>query len=479
MKSVSLKKNAVYSLIKTGCSIMFPLITFPYVTRVLSTENYGRYTFSASIIGYIALISGLGIANYARREGSRVREDKELLQKFVNEVFSINVVSTCFAIIILFSLLLLWPKLHDYSSVIVILSLSTIFTTLGTDWINTIFEDYRYITIRYLICQIISICLMFAIVRKPNDVVNYAAVTVSGGVLANLSNIVYIRKKYRLFPKIVLTRKLENHLKPVLVLFATTIVSVIYINSDITILGLLSSDTNVGIYGVSSKIYSLAKQMINSIAAVTIPRISLLVAKNATDSIKRIIENTFESVLLFLIPSVVGLVLLREPIILLISGEKYLNATSPMLILSFSLFCSTMANIYVNTILIPYRKENVSFIVLSLSALINIILNFILIPRFTYNAAAITTLISELFVLVFSVVVSRKIISIDILKNFKLPLAGGGIAFVSCVTVLHFFSKPIVVLSLGVSMTAVIYFLLLILVKDNLVYNLFNRIMKR
>ena len=479
MKSVSLKKNAVYSLIKTGCSIMFPLITFPYVTRVLSTDNYGKYTFSASIIGYIALIAGLGIANYARREGARVRDDRELLQKFVSEVFSIHILSTLAAIVILFLLLVFWPKLHDYSSVIVILSLSTIFTTLGTDWINTIFEDYRYITIRYLICQIISIGLMFAIVREPNDVINYAVVTVSGGVLANISNIFYIRKKYRLTPKIVFTKNLENHLKPVLVLFATTIVSVIYINSDITILGMLSSDTDVAIYGVSSKIYSLAKQMINSIAAVTISRISLLVAKNATDSIKRIIENTFEAVLLFLIPSVVGLILLRDPIILLISGEKYLNASMSLMILSCSLLCSTMANIFVNTILIPYRKENISFLILSLSAVINIVLNFILIPRFTYNAAAFTTLISEFFVLVFSFIVSRKILSVDILKKITLPLVGGGIAVISCVTVLHFFSKPIVVLSLSISLTVVFYLLLLMLVKDNPVYIFVNRILKR
>ena len=154
-KKKSVGINAVLNIIKQCCAIIFPLITFPYASRVLGVENYGKVNFGTSIISYFTLLAGLGITNYAIREGARIRDNKENFSAFVNEVFTINVVTTLISYAALFLTLIFWDKLGSYRVLILIQSLSILFTTIGTDWINSIYEEYAYITIRYVIVHII------------------------------------------------------------------------------------------------------------------------------------------------------------------------------------------------------------------------------------------------------------------------------------------------------------------------------------
>ena len=191
----SIKINAVLNIIKQCCAIIFPLITFPYVSRTLGVEAYGKVNFSSSIVSYISLLAGLGVSSYAIREGARIRDDKDKFQAFANEVFSINVLSTAFAYIALFIIILAWNRLNSYRALLVILSLNVILTTLGTDWVNTIYEDFLYLTVRYVICQSIAVITTVLFVKGPGDVILYAIFSNLGTMLANFLNLFYIRKK--------------------------------------------------------------------------------------------------------------------------------------------------------------------------------------------------------------------------------------------------------------------------------------------
>ena len=475
----SIRKNAIYNVIKTCVSIIFPLITFPYVTRTLSSESYGIYTFSQSIISYVTLLAGLGISTYARREGARVRENYDSLHEFANEVFSINVLSTSLSFLILMGAVCFWEKLFPYKPVILILSLSVAFTTFGADWVNIIFEDYGYITKRTIATHFLSLIIMFLVVRKPNDVIPYAFVSVSGTVVANCLNFIYIRKIIGIRLKFVINKKLIRHFRPILVLFMSSIVTVIYINSDVTILGILKSNTDVATYGAASKIYSIIKQMINSIAAVTIPRISLHVLKEKYADIKKIISETLETVLVLIVPIAIGLAILSKPIIIIISGDKYVEAVAPLVVLSISLVFSALGNIYVNTILIPFKKENESFVVLAISAIINIVFNFILIPEYSYTAAAITTIISEAFVMISSMIISRRIIRIGILRQVFLSAIGGVIVAVFCFLSYKIFSNYFLIVLFSVLGSVIVYFAFLCIDKNNIVSRLYVPMLKR
>ena len=133
MKNKFIGINALLNAIKTIFSIIFPLITFPYISRVLGVENIGIYNFSSSVVSYFTLLAGLGISTYAIREGARYRNDRIKISDFCSEVFSINVISTLVSYVILLFCLFFLNKLHDYISIIVILSISISFTTLGCE----------------------------------------------------------------------------------------------------------------------------------------------------------------------------------------------------------------------------------------------------------------------------------------------------------------------------------------------------------
>ena len=178
MGNASIKKNTVYNIIKTASSILFPIITFPYISRVLQPDNIGKINFGSSIVGYISLLATLGVTTYAIRECSKVKNDREELGKLSGEILSINLFTTFIAYLVLAVLLLLYGKLRDYRLLILIQSMSVIFTTLGADWLNTAMEDFRYITIRSVAFQVISVILMFVFVREPDDYLKYAIITV-------------------------------------------------------------------------------------------------------------------------------------------------------------------------------------------------------------------------------------------------------------------------------------------------------------
>jgi O-antigen/teichoic acid export membrane protein len=181
MKKKSLGVNAFLNGLRSVLNLFFPLITFPYVSRVLSVSGIGIYNFSNTYVSYFILIAGLGIATYAVREGAKYRENKDKIDEFVSQIFSLNMIATIIAYLLLFASLIIFKNLHNYVSCILIFSLQILFTTLGTEWIYTIYEDYTYITVRSIIFKIISIILLFLLVKKPEDYLNYAAITVFFG----------------------------------------------------------------------------------------------------------------------------------------------------------------------------------------------------------------------------------------------------------------------------------------------------------
>lgn len=184
----SLRKNAVLSAGQKLLSIVFPLITFPYISRVLRVEDIGKINFANSIVSYFVLLSSLGILNYATREGARIRDNKEEFNQFCKEIFTINILSTCVAYAALIVACLVSSKIRSYEILILIQSFSIIGGTIGINWIYTIEEDYLYITIRTLIVQAISVVLMLTMVKIEDDYLIYAAISTFATVGANIFN---------------------------------------------------------------------------------------------------------------------------------------------------------------------------------------------------------------------------------------------------------------------------------------------------
>ena len=175
----SLKKNATLNVIKTICSIIFPLITFPYASRILLPEGTGKVNFANSIISYFSIIASLGIGTYAIRGAAKVRDNKFELSKFTKEILAINLLSTAVAYLCFFIALRFSVKLHDYTKLLVICSSSILLSTIGINWLYSALEEYSYITLRSLSFQVLSIILLFTLVKTKEDYTKYAAYSLS------------------------------------------------------------------------------------------------------------------------------------------------------------------------------------------------------------------------------------------------------------------------------------------------------------
>ena len=172
MENKSLKKNAALNMIKTFIGLIFPLITFPYASRILQPTGLGKVNFAHSIISYFSMLAALGINTYAVREAAKLREDKTALTRFVKEIITINMISTIVAYVLLTISILFIPYFSDYKTLLVVCSGTILFTTLGMDWLYTALEEFSYITIRSILFQLLSMVLLFVFVHKQEDYLN-------------------------------------------------------------------------------------------------------------------------------------------------------------------------------------------------------------------------------------------------------------------------------------------------------------------
>ncbi len=216
-ESKSLKVNSILNTLKSVFSIIFPLITFPYVSRVLGPLNVGKVNFGNTFVGYFSLIASLGVTTYAIRECSTVRDDKRKLETVASEIFSINVVTTVVAYVLLAITMVLFRKLDVYRSLIIVQSSAILFRTWGADWINSAMEDFKYITIRTMLIQVLSLIAMFILVRNESDYFRYAVISVVASSGSDLANVLYRRK----YCTIRLTRTMRwgVHFRPIVMLF--------------------------------------------------------------------------------------------------------------------------------------------------------------------------------------------------------------------------------------------------------------------
>lgn len=427
----TIKANILLNCIKTIMSIIFPLITFPYISRVLGTEEIGKINFGNSIVSYFVILASLGITTYSIREGSALKNQNNKRDKFFNEVFTINFISMIFAYSVLFIITLISVKLRNYSILLLVQSFVLLFNWIGVDWIYSIYEDYLLITIRTFIVQLLSLILMFVFVKSPNDYLIYALITVISSGGAYIFNYIYSKKYYR--PHLVKKCNIKTHLKPMIVLAANLIAITIYVNADITLIGFLKTESDVGLYSTGVKVYTILKQVFSAIIISVTPRIAYLFLNNQMDNYSRLVNKIFRFLVLLVFPISIGVFCISKDIILLLAGEDYLNSVNVLRILSFSLIFAVFGSVFSSFGLILERKEKIMLRITLLSAIINIVLNIVCIPIWGINGAALTTLIAELLTCVcFYFKLQRRIINNEAKRSIISSIVSSFIIFIIC-----------------------------------------------
>ena len=479
MQNKSIKINSALNVIKTISSILFPLITFPYISRVLMPANVGRVNFGISYISYFSMIASLGITTYAIRECSSVRNDKTILGEKASEIFSINICTMVVSYILLAVSLLLFRGLDSYRVLILIQSTSILFTTLGADWLNSAMEDFEYITLRTIAFQIISLLLMFSLVKSPDDYLKYAAISVFSSSGANIVNIFY-RKK---FCKISFTKNMnwKKHFKPILLLFVMILAQTIFSSADQTMLGIMKGDYEVGIYSTAHKIENIISQVVSSLAWVVMPRMSFYFAEGNYEKINGMLKKTLLLLMCIGIPTIAGVCALSKEIVMIIGGESYLDAALPLRILMFSFAFSLIGGSFLgNMVLLPSKNENTYMWICCVTAIFNAVLNYILIPHGGAKAAAFTTALSSLLIMILLLLKRDKRIRLDyVIQVSTSPVIGSIALFVYCKIVGLFISNLWGKTAVCIGGSVILYGVILIGMKNDLCMELLEELKER
>jgi len=391
----SLKRNFIYNNLLGVTNVIFPLVTFPYATRVLGPDGIGITSFAISFSAFFIILSSLGIPIYGIREIAKCRENKERLSKTFSELVLIQSIWSVFVIIIYAIILLVTDTYKDEMN-LKYLSFVHILSGIGLlNWFFQGIENYKYISIVNFIVKVLAIILLFILVSKESDYWLYYLIFVLSALMAMIINFYYSFKFVKISFK---NLNLKRHLTPVLVLFSTQLAISLYVNLDLVMLKYLSGDEQVGYYTVAIKVVKTTLLVVSSLGAVLIPRIALLIEQQKKDKVKKLIEKSVQFVLLLAFPIMIGFGMLSKDIVLLFAGDKFLYATTLMYFLLPLVLLIGMSNIFGLQILVPSNKENKLLIGVLVGAILNFSFNLLLIPIYNANGAAISTIVTEIVI---------------------------------------------------------------------------------
>ena len=489
MKIRSVKFNFIMNFILTASSILFPLITAPYILRVLQAEGNGRVDFASSVMTCFMMFASLGIPTYGIRTCAKVRDDKEELSNTVQELMIINTVTMALTYTAFLVLVFLVPQFAEEKTLLFINSISMVLNVIGVTWFYNAIEQYAYITACSIAFKLASILLMFLLVRSPEDYVKYGAITVfaaSGSYILNFWN---LRKHIR-FKK---TRpyRFRVHLRPILVFFSMSAAINVYTNLDTTMLGIMKDKAEVGYYSEGIKIKNLLVSLTTSLGAVLLPRLSYYIEKGEQKAFQETVSKAFHFVLILGSAVTVYFIVMAQEALLLLGGDGYSASVTPMQILMPTVWLIGLSNITGMQILTPYGQENKVLVSIVGGAVLDFILNLALIPNYGASGAAFATLLAELLVLVVQCYYLRQLLK-EIVRYipFWKYIVAVGAGTVLMLAVKHWIQIPQLFSGTGtlqaffeLAVTAVVFFggegIVLILVKEPFVMEMLEKIIKK
>ena len=385
--------NFVMNAILTMSQFLFPLITFPYISRILLPTGTGKVSFATSVVSYFALFAQLGIPTYGIRACAKVRDDRKALERTVQELFLINLIMSILAYIVLFLAIAFVPRMRQEKALFLIVGLTILFNAIGMEWLYKALEQYTYITVRSIIFKLIAVVAMFVLVHEQKDYVIYGGISILAASASNVFNFFHAHKYVSI--KSVGSYNFRQHLKPIVIFFAMSCAATIYTNLDTVMLGFMTSDAEVGYYNAAVKIKSILVSVVTSLGVVLLPRASYYVECKLMDKFCRITHVALNFVILISVPLTVYFILFAKEGIFFLSGAEYEASIVPMQIIMPTLLFIGLTNIMGIQTLIPLGKEKVVLYSEIAGAVADLLLNVALIPSMASAGAAIGTVVAE------------------------------------------------------------------------------------
>lgn len=460
-----INKNFIYNAIYQIFTFIVPLITIPYISRVLGVNNIGIYSYSYSIVYYFMLITLLGINNHGLRNVSRVSDDKD---KRSFEFWSIYLLQ--------FTIGILMIVIYNLCVILFIKENKTIFfiqnmflgsAILDINWYFFGRERFKLTISRNVIIKLLSLVLVFLLVKKARDLWIYTII-MSGSTLISQSYLWLFIRKDVVFKKISV-RDVISNLKPCLLLFIPVIAYSIYKVMDKTMLGALSGTIALGYYENAEKVINIPISLITALGTVILPHMS---KNNSKESIINNMTKTFKLTFFIIVPMLFGIFVVSEDFCTVFFGVDFLNSSIIMKLLAPTVLFTSIANIIRTNFLIPQKRDKVYVISTVIGAIINLIINALLIPKFSYYGACVGTIFAEFTVMLIQLLYAKKELKFSLIASFLPFFIKGIIMFVVIYCIKFFVNAMTLRLFLQILIAVVIYGLLNI---KYLYFEFFNR----
>lgn len=467
MSKASIKKNYILNTAYQVFNLLVPLITTPYVSRVLEADGIGANSFVAAISGYFCLLAALGIQAYGQREISYHQNDRKRRTSLFWEIESIAITSTLLSLIVYY----LFVIFQNSNRIIFVLYGIQIITVMfDITWLYTGMEDFEAPIKRSFLVKVLSIIGIFILVNNKEDLWIYVLLYLGLGLLGNVLMCMSMRKYVDIEIRFYNPKK---HIKAIIGLFIPTIAIQVYLSMDKIMIGYLTTDSyQNGYYEQSQKLIRLILTVVTSLSVVMIPRISHLLSENRIDEMNSLIYKSFNFVMFIGYPCCLGIISAIDTIIPWFFGKGYDDVSGITKILAPQILFIGMSNITAYQCLVPRKLERIFTITVIFGVLINFVGNILLIPKYGAIGAALASTVTECVVMVSELIYLRN--KIDVFKILKMSI---NYALCSCVMyfviigVNNYITSGVLGTFLVVAMGAVVYFVCLFVLKDSFFMN--------
>lgn len=401
-KEHSVTFNFIMNFILTVSSVVFPLITFPYVSRILLPVGIGKVASAMGVANYFSMVSMLGIPTYGIRACAQVRDDKEKLSRTVQEILILNCAMTLIVYIVFGISLYAVPQFAEDRTLLIVMSSAIILNVIGVNWLYSALEEYAYITAASLVFKVIAVSGMFLLVHEKEDYIIYGALMVTSNLGSYVVNFLRLGKYISLKP--MGRYDLKRHIKPIGVFCAMTVASSIYTNLDTVMLKFISGDEQTGYYNAAIYVKTALVSLVISLGTVLLPRLSYYIEKGMQKEFKRMTSHALSFVLMVSLPFTVYFMMFAKEGIGFLSGPAYAPAAVSMRLIMPTVIFIGLSNILGMQILVPTGRERNVLLAVIVGSVVDLIINLMFIPVLGASGAAIGTLVAEFVVVLLEAV---------------------------------------------------------------------------
>lgn len=468
----SIGKNYFYNLIYQITVILIPLITIPYISRVLGSTGIGINSFTNSVTQYFIFAGTLGIGIYGNRTIATVRDNKEKCRTTFWEI-TILQITTCLISFLIY--IAIFGFNNRYSLYYLMQSIFILASAIDITWYFIGIEDFKKASLRSTVIKLVSVVAMFIFVKDFEDLWKYIFINSFFMFVGQSIMWFYVDKNFFKL-KYIKNIKIIKHLKPAIYLFIPQMATQVYMVLDKTMTGILANESEVGFYDNSQKIMRLSLAIVTSLGMVMLPRIANLHSTGDIDKMKESLKKAFQFMTLAALPILFGLIGISDNFVPWFFGEEFISVALLMKISSVMVLVIAWGNVFGTQYLLALGKMRAYTTSVIVGAVVNFCLNLILIPRLYALGAVIATLLAETVIASIQLYSSREVVT----KEWFLSGWRYWISAITMFWVVNAVGNMVSASMLGtliqVLVGVIIYLIILILLKDELIYTVLKKI---